>query len=461
MRKIKTMNQNLFHSEGELVKDDLNHLWHPFTQMKEWSRKDPLCIMKGEGNFLIDISGNRYLDGVSSLWANIHGHGREEINRAIKAQLEQISHSTLLGLTHPNAAVLAERLTRVAPQGLDWVFYSESGSTAVEIALKMAFQYWQNSGKPAKTKFICLKEGYHGDTLGAVSVGGIDLFHKVYSPLLFEAFKAPCPYLHCLEHRISPVQGAEFCAAAVEKILKAHAHETAAFILEPLIQGAGGMLPFPPGYLKKVFELCRQYDVLLIADEVAVGFGRTGTLFACEQEQIRPDFLCLGKGLTGGYLPLAATLATDRIFKAFWGDYDELKLFFHGHTYTGNPLACAAAIASLALFKTDQTLEKLPAKIKILADGLNALSKLEFVGDVRQCGLMAGVEIVRDPKTKSAYPLERRIGHNICMAIRKHGVILRNLGDVVILLPPLTVAPDELVHMLESVEKSIYEICTR
>jgi len=453
------MNQDIYYSKSELVNADRNHLWHPFTQMKEWSHNDPLFIVKGQGNYLIDISGNRYLDGVSSLWANIHGHGREEINRAIKEQLEQISHSTLLGLSHPNAAGLAEDLVRVAPEGLNRVFYSESGSTAVEIAIKMAFQFWQNSGKTAKTKFICLKEGYHGDTLGAVSVGGIDLFHKVYSPLLFEAFKAPCPYLQCLEHGIPLEEGAEFCAAQVEKILQQHGHETAAFILEPLIQGAGGMLPFPPGYLKKVFELCRQYEVLLIADEVAVGFGRTGTLFACEQEQVKPDFLCLGKGLTGGYLPLAATLATDRIFSAFWGDYDELKLFFHGHTYTGNPLACAAAIASLALFQTDQTLERLPAKIETLTNGLKVLSNLNFVGDIRQRGLMAGVEIVKDKTTKAPYQLEQRIGHRICMAIRKHGVILRNLGDVIILLPPLTVTQDELVHMLESVEKSIYEIC--
>jgi len=453
------MTQNTSFSEKAIVDNDLNCLWHPFTQMKEWSQKAPLSIIKGEGNFLIDINGNQYLDGVSSLWANIHGHGRKEINRAIKKQLEQISHSTLLGLTHPNAANLAKRLARVAPGELNWVFYSESGSTAVEIALKMAFQYWQNSGKTEKTKFICLKEGYHGDTLGAVSVGGIDLFHKIYAPLLFEAFKAPCPYLQCLENRIPLEEGAEFCAAEVEKILQAHGHETAAFILEPLIQGAGGMLPFPPGYLKKVSELCRQYEVLLIADEVAVGFGRTGTLFACEQEQVEPDLLCLGKGLTGGYLPLAATLATDRVFKAFWGDYDELKLFFHGHTFTGNPLACSAAIASLELFKTDQTLEKLPPKIKTLKDGLKELSNLDFVGDIRQRGLMAGIEIVKNEKNKAPYHFKQRIGHNICMAVRNHGVILRNLGDVIILLPPLTVTQDQLAHMIESVEKSIYEIC--
>ncbi len=446
-------------SKRELIENDLNYLWHPFTQMKEWSQNDPLFIIKGEGNFLIDIEGNRYIDGVSSLWANIHGHGRSEINRAIKKQLEQISHSTLLGLTHPNAAILAKRLSQIAPGELKWVFYSESGSTAVEIAIKMAFQYWQNIGKTEKTKFVCLKEGYHGDTIGSVSVGGIDLFHKIYAPLLFESFKAPSPYLQCLERGIPLDKGAEFCAAEVEKILQKHQHEIAAFILEPLIQGAGGMLPFPPGYLKKVWELCKQYDVLLIADEVAVGFGRTGTMFACDKEGVKPDFLCLGKGLTGGYLPLAATLAIDKVFKAFWSNYDELKLFFHGHTFTGNPLACAAALASLELFKTDQTLEKLPAKIKTLREGLDSLSALDFVGDIRQCGLMAGVEIIRNKKNNQPFPLTKRIGHNICMAIRKKGVILRNLGDVIVFMPPLSVSQSELIHLIESVEKSIYEIC--
>ena len=453
------MDQIPFFPRNKLVENDLNYLWHPFTQMKEWSQYQPLFIHKGDGNFLIDTDGNRFLDGVSSLWANIHGHGRREINHAIEKQLRQISHSTLLGLSHPNAANLAQRLSHIAPWELRRVFYSESGSTAVEIAIKMAFQYWQNKGKTEKTKFLCLKEGYHGDTIGSVSVGGIDLFHKIYSPLLFESFKAPSPYLHCREHHIPLEKGAAPCAAEVEKIIQAHHREIAAFILEPLIQGAGGMLPFPPGYLKKVEQLCKQYEVLLIADEVAVGFGRTGTLFACEREQVEPDLLCLGKGLTGGYLPLAATLTTDKVFKAFWSDYDELKLFFHGHTFTGNPLACAAALASIDLFKTDRTLEKLPSKIRTLTEGLETISKLDFVGDVRQCGLMAGVEIFKDRINKQPFPLKERIGHNVCLSVRKHGVILRNLGDVIVLMPPLSVTQDELIHMIASVEKSIYEIC--
>jgi adenosylmethionine-8-amino-7-oxononanoate aminotransferase len=442
-----------------LRRADLNHLWHPFTQMKEWSAADPLFIASGEGNTLIDSEGNRYLDGVSSLWANIHGHGRKEINDAIKAQLERIAHSTLLGLSHPLAAALAERLSGLAPGDLRWVFYSESGSAAVEIALKMAYQYWQNLGKTGKKRFICLKEGYHGDTLGSVSVGGIDLFHEVYGPLLFESIKAPSPYRFCQARRIALRDGTAPCVAALADILAEHAHETAALILEPMVQGAGGILTFPPGYLKQARDLCRQHQVLFIADEVAVGFGRTGTLFACEQEGVEPDFLCLGKGITGGYLPLAATLATDEVFQAFWQDYEKLMTFFHGHTYTGNPLACAAAMASLDLFEKDHTLETLAPKIERLRLGLQRLSTLAPVGDTRQCGLMSGVEIFRDPTTREPYPVEMRMGHKVCMAIRKHGVILRNLSDVIVILPPLTISLTELDHIIASLEKSIREIC--
>ncbi len=453
------MNDTLPYSKKELLNYDLNYLWHPFTQMKEWSQEDPLFIIKGEGNYLIDLDGNRYLDGVSSLWANVHGHGRKEINTAIEQQLRQISHSTLLGLSHPNASILAQRLSQITPGKLKRVFYSESGSTAVEIAIKMAFQYWQNIGKHRKTKFICLQEGYHGDTIGSVSVGGIDLFHQIYSPLLFDSIKAPSPYLQILKNKLTFEEGAEHCAEAMEKILSEHHSETAAFILEPMVQGAGGILPFPPGYLNRVSECCKRYDVLLIADEVAVGFGRTGTMFACEQEQVGPDLICLGKGLTGGYLPLAATLTTERIFEGFQAEYDELKTFFHGHTFTGNPLTCTAALASLDLFQSDQTLEKLPRKIEVLQEGLKSLSLTDFVGDVRQCGLMAGVEIFQDRENRVPFPIKKRIGHRVCLGVRKHGIILRNLGDVVVLMPPLSVTEDEIAHIIDSVEKCIHEIC--
>ncbi len=446
-------------TKKELVRYDLNHLWHPFTQMKEWCAQEPLIIEKGQGNWLIDIDGNRYLDGVSSLWANIHGHCRQEINDAISRQLDMISHSTLLGLTHPPAVLLARRLAEISPGNLRWVFYSESGSTAVEIGLKIAFQYWQNAGRTSKKTFLCLREGYHGDTLGSVSVGGIDLFHKIYSPLLFNSFKAPSPYLFCREYGLPLEQGAEPCAERVEQILSQHHNEIAGFILEPLLQGAGGILPFPPGYLKTVRELCNKYDVLLIADEVAVGFGRTGTLFACEQEGVTPDLLCLGKGITGGYLPLAATLCTDQVFQPFWADYHELKTFFHGHTYTGNPLACAAALASLDLFEKDRVLERLPEKIKVLASGLQRLRKSAPVGDTRQVGLMAGVEVFKDANKLEPYPIEERVGHRVCMKVREYGVILRNLGDVIVIMPPLSITEEEIEKIVDSVEKAINEVC--
>lgn len=453
------MNDAQSSSKKDLIDFDLNCLWHPFTQMEEWSQQDPLFITRGEGNYLIDLDGNRYLDGVSSLWANIHGHGRREINAAIEEQLRKISHTTLLGLSHPNAAILAQRLSSIAPGKLKRVFYSESGSTAVEIAIKMAFQYWQNIGQPAKKKFICLQEGYHGDTIGSVSVGGIDLFHQIYSPLLFDSIKIPSPYMKVLEDKIPFERGAEHCANEVEKILRESHSETAALILEPLVQGAGGILPFPPGYLKRVSEFCKTHDVLLIADEVAVGFGRTGTMFACEQERVEPDLICLGKGLTGGYLPLAATLTTERIFEGFQAEYDALKTFFHGHTFTGNPLACSAALASLDLFHSDRILEKLPRKIDALREGLKSLSQTDFVGDIRQCGLMAGVELFEDWKNRVPFPMRKRIGHRVCMDVRRHGIILRNLGDVVVFMPPLSVTEDEIIHLIDSVEKSIHEIC--
>ncbi len=446
-------------TKQELIHYDLTHLWHPFTQMQEWTGQGPLFIAGGEGNYLIDVDGNRYIDGVASLWANIHGHGRKEINNAIEKQLNSIAHSTLLGLSHPPAAILAKRLSEISPGQLQWVFYSESGSTAVEIALKMAFQYWQNTGHPDKVKFVCLAEGYHGDTIGAVSVGGIDLFHQIYDPLLFRSFKIPSPYLYCQENQIPLSEGAEPCAQELEKVLEKHHREIAALILEPMIQGAGGMLLFPPGFLKRAEGLCRKYNILLIADEVAVGFGRTGTMFACEQEDVNPDFLCLGKGITGGYLPLAATLCNDRVFQGFWAKYEELKTFFHGHTYTGNPLACSAALASLDLYDKDRVLENLPDKIQALSDGLRHLSQLPHVGDVRQCGLMSGVEIFEDASGRIPYPLASRMGHKVCMAVRKYNVILRNLGDVIVILPPLSITVSEIEQIIFAVEKAIHETC--
>ena len=349
------------YSYDTLVNWDRDHLWHPFTQMQGFREEELLVITRGEGVYLYDLQGRRYLDGVSSLWTNVHGHGRPELNQAIRDQLEQVAHSTLLGLAHPPAIVLARGLAEIAPPGLTKVFYSDSGSTAVEVALKMAFQYWQLRNLPRKQRFLKLSGAYHGDTLGAVSVGGIALFHDIFRPLLFETLEAPAPYCYrCPEQPDCRNQ----CLIRLAELVAAHHQELAAVILEPVMQGAAGMIPQPPGYLAKVREVTRQYGVLLIADEVATGFGRTGRMFACEHEGVSPDLLCLAKGITGGYLPLAATLATDEIYQAFLGEYQDLQAFFHGHTYTGNPLSVAAALASLEIFEKEEVVKSLPPKIE-------------------------------------------------------------------------------------------------
>ncbi|MBI4773069.1 MAG: adenosylmethionine--8-amino-7-oxononanoate transaminase [Deltaproteobacteria bacterium] len=442
---------------------DLGSVWHPFTQMLEWERDRPLFIERAEGNCLIDTEGKRYIDGVSSLWANVHGHGRRQINERIIEQLGRVSHTTMLGLSHPSAAILADRLVRIAPKGLDRVFYSESGSTAVEIALKIAYQYWRNLGadSSAKKSFLCLREGYHGDTLGAVSVGGIDLFHAVYKPLLFRPYISPSPHCYRCELDLEPGSCGMACSDRVEEILENHHEDIAAMIMEPLVQGAGGIRVAPKGYLARARELCRRYDVLFITDEVATGFGRTGTMFACEHEGVCPDIMTVGKGITGGYLPLAATLTTEKIFNAFRGEYTDFKTFFHGHTYTGNPLACAAALASLDIFERENVIEHLPPKIEAFEKGLERLAAHAQVGNVRQAGLMMGIELVEDKKTRKPFPIEQRMGHRVSMACRKYGAIIRPLGDVLVLMPPLSIRPDEIRTLLTAVESSIVELTER
>jgi adenosylmethionine-8-amino-7-oxononanoate aminotransferase len=357
----------------KLVKWDREHLWHPFTQMQGFREESPLIISRGEGAYLYDTQGRGYLDGVSSLWANLHGHRRRELDDALKAQAEQVAHSTLLGIAHPPAILLARRLVELAPPGLNKVFYSDNGSTAVEVALKIAFQFWRNRGRHRKQRFLKLGGAYHGDTLGAVSVGGIPLFHEIYRPLLFDTLEAPAPYCYRCEHR---EDCRDQCLSRLEDLVATHQQELAAVILEPVMQGAAGMIPQPPGYLARVRDVTRRHDVLLIADEVAVGFGRTGKMFACEHEGVSPDLLCLAKGITGGYLPLAATLATEAVYQAFLGEYDEFKTFFHGHTYTGNPLGAAVGLASLEIFSRDRVLASLQAKIRHLSKRLEAMADL-------------------------------------------------------------------------------------
>jgi adenosylmethionine-8-amino-7-oxononanoate aminotransferase len=412
---------------------DHDHLWHPFTQQRDWVAEEPLVIDRAEGMELIDAEGRRYLDGVSSLWCNVHGHRHPLIDQAVRDQLDRVAHSTMLGLSHSGAAELAAQLSEIAPPGLSRVFYSDSGSTAVEVALKMAFQYWQHRGGQhvRKTSFICLDQAYHGDTIGSVSLGGMDLFHSAFGPLLFEVHHAPPGDID-----------------AMERLVAMREEEVAAVVIEPLVQGAAGVITHPPGYLRAVRRLCDRHGLLLICDEVATGFGRTGTMFACEQEGVSPDLLCLAKGITGGYMPLGATLATERIYEAFLGSYSEFRTFFHGHTYTGHPLACAAALASLEVFRRERTLVRLQPKIRLLTEWLDELGRMEEVAEVRQCGMMVGIDLgEHDP--------ELRLGHRVVLEARKRGVIVRPLGDVIVLMPPLAISKQDLRRLVDVVAESI------
>lgn len=446
---------------------DKRYVWHPFTQMKEWAEEQPVIIAEGEGCYLTDINGKRYLDGVSSLWVNIHGHRKKEINDAIKAQLDKIAHTTLLGLGNLPAIELAEQLVKILPGSgghgraappLSRVFYSDNGSTAVEVALKMAFQYWKQKGVTGKSSFLSLNNAYHGDTLGAVSVGGVDIFHGVFGPLLFKTFRAPSPYcFRCELGRAYPDCGLA-CLQEMEELLRRHHQELAAVIIEPLVQAAGGMIVSPPGYLRGVRDLATKYGVLLIADEVATGFGRTGALFACEHEAVVPDIICISKGLTGGYLPLAATVATEEIYTAFLGDFRDLRTFFHGHSYTGNPLGCAAALACLEVFRNEKTIEAIGPKTALFGEELRAMTGMDQVGDVRYRGLMAGIELVRDKETKEPYAWEEKMGWQVALKAREKGLLIRPLGNVIVLMPPLSISQEELVWMLGVVRDAIREV---
>jgi adenosylmethionine-8-amino-7-oxononanoate transaminase len=465
---------------------DKKYIWHPFTQMKEWLEEKPVIISEGKDCFIKDIYGRWYLDGVSSLWVNIHGHTKKEIDDAIKEQIDHISHSTLLGLSNVPAIRLAEKLVKIVNQSLTrntpsltlpprgggqgWggdserrtlnyeltkVFYSDNGSTSVEVALKIAFQYWRYKGVDGRNTFVSLNNAYHGDTIGAVSVGGIDIFHKAFEPLLFKTYIAPSPYCYRCELGKKHSECGLACLRKMEKIFKEHSREIAAMIIEPMIQAAGGMITSPPGYLKGVRKLCTRYNILMIADEVATGFGRTGRMFACEHEGVMPDFLCLSKGITGGYMPLAMTLTTDEIYNAFLGKFKDLKTFFHGHSYTGNPLACAAAIACLDLFEKEEVLKKLKGKIKIIETWLKKILHLRHVGDVRNIGFMAGIELVKNKKTKQPYDWAEKKGWRVAYYARDNGVLIRPLGNVVVIMPPLSISEQNLKRLLDVIKSAI------
>jgi len=444
----------------DIEKIDKEFVWHPFTQMLDWEKDDNIVIERGDGIYLYDIHGNKYIDGVSSLWVNIHGHNNKELNDAIKKQADKISHSTLLGLASVPSAILAQKLIEIAPTNLKKVFYSDSGSTSVEIAIKVAFQYFRQKGSKYKNKkkFIAATSAYHGDTIGSVSVGGMELFHSIYKPLLFETLRITYPYCYRCPFNLKHPACELYCAKEAEKIIGYYADQSAAVIIEPMVQGAAGMITMPAGYMKKIEKACRDNEVLLIVDEVATGFGRTGKMFACEHEDINPDAMCVAKGITGGYLPLAATLFSKEIYEGFIANFEDNKTFFHGHTYTGNQLASASAIKSLELFKKHNIINANTPKVEYFSKKLKEFNKLEHVGEVRTIGLMAGIELVLDRKSKEPYLQKDKIGHKVILKAREKGVIIRPLGDVIVVLPPLVIEKNEIDELLGVVYDSIKSV---
>ncbi|GED67502.1 adenosylmethionine-8-amino-7-oxononanoate aminotransferase [Brevibacillus reuszeri] len=448
----------MLNNHDELAAKNKQFLWHPFTQMKDYLAEDPLIIARGEGVKLYDVNGRAYYDGFSSVWLNVHGHNVPQLNEAITRQLGQVAHSTLLGMANVPSILLAEQLVRIAPTGLTKVFYSDNGATAVEIALKMAFQYWQNRGIAGKHSFITMNNAYHGDTIGATSVGAIPLYHQVYKPLLFSPHIIPYPY----PYRDGGEKAAvENTLERLEKLLDQHSHEIAAMIVEPVVQGAGGMIIMPDGCLKKIAEMLQAYDVLLIADEVATGFGRTGKMFACEHDEVVPDIMAVAKGITGGYLPVAATLVKEKIYDAFYADYEEQKTFFHGHSFTGNPLGCAVALANLRLMEERGLVADVAEKAEALEGLLAPLAEQPHVGEIRSKGLMAGIELVRDKQTKESYAWNDRIGVRVCQLAREKGLLTRPLGNVIVLIPPLASTIEELGEMVQILSESIWEVTTQ
>ncbi|MBI2169414.1 MAG: adenosylmethionine--8-amino-7-oxononanoate transaminase [Actinobacteria bacterium] len=426
--------------------------------MSVWLNDDPLVIERGEGCELIDTDGNRYLDGVSSLWVNIHGHGHPAIDAAIREQLDAVAHSTFLGLTHPPAIELAARLVAIAPGDLTRVFFSENGAAAVEVALKMAYSYWRNQGQE-RDRFVRLQHAYHGDTIGAVSIGGIERFHDSYRPLLFATAELPAPYCYrCPLGKEYPSCDIA-CADELEPLLAREGDRVAAVVVEPLVQGAAGMITAPDGHLARVAEIVRRHGVLLVVDEVATGFGRTGRMFASEIDGVEPDIMCLAKGITGGYLPLSATLATEAVFDAFLGAPEEHKTLYHGHSYSANPLCCAAALANLAVFEEERTLEGLEPKIELLRELLEPLRRHPNVGDIRQRGFMVGIELVADKQTKAEFDEALQTGAEVARRARPKGVIVRPLGDVVVLMPPLAMSEQQLNTLVRAVAEAIDEAC--
>lgn len=442
------------------VSRDLKYIWHPYTQMKDCGKFPPILIERAKGIKLYGKEGKFYYDTISSWWCNVHGHNHPKIKKAIKSQLNLLEHVLFAGFTHKSAILLAERLIAIAPKNLKKVFFSDNGSTSVEVALKISFQYWQNIAKTSKTKIVSLDSAYHGDTIGAMSVSGVNLFNRVFKPLFFETFKVPSPYCYrCPVEKKESVCSLE-CIRPLENILREKNDKIAAVIIEPIVLAAGGMIVYPPEYLRRVSQLTKKYNVHLIIDEVATGFGRTGKMFACEHTNVKADFMCLSKGITSGYLPLGATLTTDEIYKAFYANYIKGKTFYHGHTYTANPLSCAAAAASLKIFEEEQTLSKAQNLIPLFYEKMEEFRDLNCVGDVRYLGLIGAIELVKDKKNKTPFAANERKGLEVYLRGLKYNLILRPLGNVVYLYLPLCIKKKELLDILSRTYKVIQQTST-
>jgi adenosylmethionine-8-amino-7-oxononanoate aminotransferase len=444
----------------EIIALDKKYIWHPCTQQKDLETLPPIPITHGEGVYLFDSSGNRYIDGVSSWWVNNLGHNNKRLNKALSDQAGKVAHHIFAGMTHEPAVNLAERLCKLAPGNMSKVFFTDNGSSAVEAAMKMSFQFWQQSGHPGKTRFVSLTDAYHGETIGALSVSGCELYREIYKPILLDGYQAQgpdcyrCPYG---KHRDSCEQE---CFIELENIVAKNAKSIAAVIIEPLVQGAAGMRVYPPGYLKKLRQLCDTYEVHYIADEIAVGFGRTGRMFANEHAGVAPDLLCLSKGITGGYMPLAVVLTHEQIYQAFYDDYASLKAFLHSHSYSGNPLGCALANEVLNIFEEDAILESLNTGIEIMKNSKAMFEQHPNIGEMRQCGMIAALEMVQDKDHKTPYPWQQRRGLEVYKKALSLGALLRPLGNVVYFMPPLTIEPHELEQLLDIAMESIHHVTT-
>ncbi len=447
-----------------LRKLDKRYIWHPYTQMKDFEKRDILFIDRAEGAFLYDIDGKRYFDTISSWWCIIHGHNHPVIRRHVADQMKRLDQVHFAGTTHSGPVLLAEKLTHVLPTGLKKFFFSDNGSTACEVAVKMSLQYWKQTGQKRREKFIALERGYHGDTIGTISLGGVPAFEGPFDALTFDSFTVPAPYCYrcpcgagSYAPGMEPSCGLE-CVRFLEELLEREAGCIAALILEPMLMGAGGMITYPAAYLRRVYELCRRFGIHLILDEVATGFGRTGKMFAMEHAGITPDFVCLSKGITGGTLPLAVTVTTEDIFEAFYGGFNEGKTFFHGHTFTANPICCASALGSMEVFEAEKTLEGLPPKVKRLQEGKLNLLDIPMVGDCRGIGMVAAFELVEDRQTGSPFSPERRVGWQVYLKGLEKGLILRPLSDVIYLFLPLSVTEDQIDDILKSTAETLQEV---